>query len=151
MNWLKCKVPSPFIQLFLLLFFFIQLFFFQSNLLFTYKRCLRRSGTKNAFFFLKKTVLGENIRFSRLLFATGDISRGETSFILAKRPQRRRARRNGCFRRLSSEWRFSVKTPTSRLRLDGRKRMEYDFGDHILLVLRMFCRGCYLTIVLPAF
>jgi len=100
--------------------------------------------------FFKKTVLGENIRFS-LLFATGDVSRGETSFLLAKRRQQRRARRNGFFRMLSSEWRFSVKTPTSRLRLDGRKRMEYDFGDHILLLLRMFCGGCYLTIVLLAF
>ena len=36
----------------------------------------------------------ENIRFSSLL-ATGDVS-----FLLAKRPQRRRARRNGRFRRL---------------------------------------------------
>ena len=36
----------------------------------------------------------ENIRFSSL-FADGDVSRGGT-----KRPRRRRARRNGCFRRL---------------------------------------------------
>ena len=37
----------------------------------------------------------ENIRFSSLLAA------GDVSFLRAKRPQRRRARRNGCFRRLT--------------------------------------------------
>ena len=40
-----------------------------------------------------------NIRFSSL-FAAGDVSRGRTSFLRAKRPQRQRARRNGCFPRL---------------------------------------------------
>ena len=64
------------------------------------------------FFFTKPLVIGffplhtkpsrqvlacENIRFSSL-FAAGDVSRGGTS--RAKRPHRRRARRNGCFRRL---------------------------------------------------
>ena len=43
----------------------------------------------------------ENIRFSSL-FASGDVSRGGTTFVLAKRPQQRIARRNGCFRRLIS-------------------------------------------------
>ena len=80
------------------------------------------------FFFTKPLVIGffplhtkpsrqvlacENIRFSSL-FAAGDVSRGGTSatqrqkfntddaiqFLRAKRPHRRRARRNGCFRRL---------------------------------------------------
>ena len=48
---------------------------------------------------LRVLVACENTRFS-LLFAAGDVSRGRTSFLRAKRPQRRRARRNGCFRRL---------------------------------------------------
>ena len=43
----------------------------------------------------------ENIRFSSL-FVAEDVSLGRTSFLRAKRPQRRRARRNGCFRRLPS-------------------------------------------------
>ena len=57
------------------------------------------------------TVACENTRFSSL-FADGDVSRGgiglrhqygtsaaeSQTFLLAKRPRRRRARRNGCFR-----------------------------------------------------
>ena len=43
----------------------------------------------------------ENIRFSSF-FVAEDVSLGRTSFLRAKRPQRRRARRNGCFRRLPS-------------------------------------------------
>ena len=57
----------------------------------------------------------ENIRFSSL-FASGDVSRGGM-FLRAKRPQRRRATRNGCFCRLSKEqrWGKSVSlSPTLR-------------------------------------
>ena len=51
----------------------------------------------------------ENIRFSSL-FAAGDVLRGGTTFVRAKRPQRRRARRNGCFRRLH-QFRFLRNCP----------------------------------------
>ena len=43
-----------------------------------------------------KTTTCENIRFSSLCAA------GDVSFLRAKRPHRRRARRNGCFRRLKN-------------------------------------------------
>ena len=63
------------------------------------------------------TVACENTRFSSL-FADGDVSRRgiglrhrygisaaeSQTFLLAKRPRRRRARRNGCFRRLTTLW-----------------------------------------------
>ena len=48
-----------------------------------------RERHKNHYFRLASLLAYENIRFSTL-FAAGDVSR----------PQRRRARRNGCFRRL---------------------------------------------------
>ena len=57
----------------------------------------------------KKIMTGlvacEDIRFSSL-FANGDVSRRETTFLLAKCPRRRRARSNGCFRRLY--WQYSI-------------------------------------------
>ena len=43
------------------------------------------------------------------LFAAVDVSRGGTSFLLVKRPHRRRARRNGCFRRLDESKHFECK------------------------------------------
>ena len=63
------------------------------------------------------TVACEDICFSSL-FADGDVSRGgiglrhqygisaaeSQTFLLAKRPRRRRARRNGCFGRLITPW-----------------------------------------------
>ena len=60
------------------------------------------SGSQKA-----KKVACENIRFPSL-FAAGDVSRGGTR----KRPHRRRARRNGCFRRLRKKacesWKLSI-------------------------------------------
>ena len=56
---------------------------------------------------IRAVVACENIRFSSL-FAAGDVSRGETSFLHPKRRQRRRARRNGCFHRLDLLLFFTV-------------------------------------------
>ena len=53
---------------------------------------------------LSENLACENSRFS-LLFAAEDVSR---TFLRAKRPQRRRARRNGCFRRLKKPSRTHV-------------------------------------------
>ena len=50
------------------------------------------------------TIACDNIRFSSL-FAAGDVSRRGT---FAKRPQRRRERRNGCFRRLDPDLEIRV-------------------------------------------
>ena len=52
----------------------------------SYKTCLARVNY-NSFHGAKGYLACENIRFSSL-------------FVAEKRPQRRRARRNGCFRRL---------------------------------------------------
>ena len=43
------------------------------------------------------------------------------TFLLAKRPQRRRARRNGCFRRLKKQWkiRTSARTISTLLKISG--------------------------------
>ena len=49
---------------------------------------------------LRPQLTCENIRFSSL-FGAGDVSQEGTTFLRAKRrPHRRRARRNGCFRGL---------------------------------------------------
>ena len=53
---------------------------------------------------VRKNLACENSRFSSL-FAAEDVSR---TFLRAKRPQRRRARRNGCFRRLKKPSRTHV-------------------------------------------
>ena len=65
-----------------------------AQMLFTYPLCAVYVGQVLFFvyFFSCLFVACENIRFSSL-FAAGDVSRG------GKRPQRRRAKRNGCFRR----------------------------------------------------
>ena len=100
-NWLKLKATSIRIRLFLK----NGDFFFQFNLLFTHKRCLRRWAPKTRVF---KTVLGVGI------FENAGLS-------------------------------FTIKrTKTEDL---GKDFVIY----HILLVLRMFCKGCYRTILLPAF
>ena len=73
----------------------------RSNTMFIYPLCAVYVGEVLfvVYFFSCLFVAFENIRFSSL-FAAGDVSRGRTSFLRAKRPQRRRVRRNGCFRRL---------------------------------------------------
>ena len=65
-----------------------------SNTMFIYPLCAVYVGEVLfvVYFFSCLFVACENIRFSSL-FAAGDVSRG------GKRPQRRRAKRNGCFRR----------------------------------------------------
>ena len=51
-------------------------------------------------FTLRQKVACESIRFSSL-FAAGVVSRGGTFPLRETRPQRRRTRRNGCFRMLA--------------------------------------------------
>ena len=51
------------------------------------------------------------------------------TFLLAKRPRRRRARRNGCFRRLIQAWNKAKISPYTPLKRALRKRENYSTNN----------------------